>query len=144
MSAPAITLDLDDTLDVAEDVMTLGNVRHIPVTSRGKLVGIVSQRDLLRASVSSLLGSPEEGRRLLKMIPVRQFAHEDPFVIEPAAPLSRAAALMCEHKVGCLPVVLGGKLLGVVTTTDLLRAQVSGNVTFRRQPDPHPEDDLLP
>lgn len=136
MSQPPVTLELDDTLDVAEDVMALGHLRHIPVTVDGKLCGIVSQRDLLRASVSSLLTTREEQRRALEGIRVREVAVCDVVTIGPDEPIAHAAAILAEKKIGCMPVVLAGELIGIVTETDLLRALAPGSVTVRMSEEP--------
>ncbi len=124
MQTEVATLGIDDSLDVAEDIMTLGRVRHLPVTiGDNRLVGLVSQRDLLKASVASVL---ELGRKVehewLKAIPVRLVMRHELVTIHGDDPLSEAVRLMITNKIGCLPVVDGNRLVGLLTETDCLTA----------------------
>lgn len=102
--------------------MTLGGVRHMPVVRGGALVGVVSQRDLLRASLSNLTAFGSEHRRaFLHVVEIRRVMSSPPIVIDPDASPEEAALVMAEKKIGCLPVVEGDSLLGMLTETDLLR-----------------------
>lgn len=115
----------DDRLDLADQVMKLGRVRHLPVLDdHGRLVGIVSHRDLLEASLTSVLSFEAEHRRgFLRSIEVREVMQR---AVETAAPdttLAAAASRMIRHKIGCLPVVRpDGTMIGLVTETDLMIA----------------------
>jgi len=121
MQEKVVTISAGDSLSTAEDIMRLGQVRHMPVVHRGKLVGVVSERDLLRISLSGLNeGGNEERRAFLHALDIGRAMSTPPIVVEPFASVEKAALLLAEHKIGCLPVVDGDELVGLVTATDLL------------------------
>jgi CBS domain-containing protein len=124
MQSEVATLTLHDRLDLADDVMRLGRVRHLPVVDGGKLVGIVSNRDLLAASLSRVLDfSAEDRRTFMRSIEVAEVMTRDPIAVERDATLREAAELMLRHQIGSLPVVQSDRtLIGLVTETDLVRA----------------------
>jgi CBS domain-containing protein len=121
MREKVVTIAASDTLSTAEDIMRLGGVRHLPVVRGGRLVGVISERDLLRVSLSNLNESGmDERRAFLYSLEVERAMSKPPIVVEPSAPVARAALLMAEHKIGCLPVVEREELIGLVTSTDVL------------------------
>ena len=124
MQVEVVTLGPGERLDLADDIMRLGRVRHMPVVENGKLVGLVSQRDLLAASLSRFLDFERNQRRtFLHSIDVREAMSGDVVAVEPKTTLREAAELMLRHKVGCLPVVKPDRVLvGLVTESDLLQA----------------------
>ncbi len=121
MQEKVVTISDGDTLSTVEDIMTLGHVRHMPVVHAGKLVGVVSERDLLRASLSNLTEFGSEQRRaFLTVVEIARVMSTPPIVIEADAGVQEAARVMAENRIGCLPVVDGGTLVGMLTETDLL------------------------
>jgi CBS domain-containing protein len=122
MQQEVVTLGLSDHLDIADDIMRLGRIRHLPVVSEGRLVGILSQRDLFRAALSSLLqlGYAAE-REWLGKVSVRAVMTPTVVTVTPVQSVRAALDLMIERKIGCLPVVEGGRLVGLLTETDCLR-----------------------
>jgi CBS domain-containing protein len=122
MQRQVATLDVDDTLDLPEDVMHLGRARHFPVTSKGKVVGVLSQRDLYHAAVSSILQqrcgtSRSSSARVLVKAAMSTALH----TIGPDRPLRDAVNMMLREQIGCLPVIEDGQLMGLLSETDCLR-----------------------
>lgn len=121
MREKVVTISASDTLSTVEDIMRLGGVRHLPVVRAGRLVGVVSERDLLRVSLSNLNESgTDERRAFLYLLEIERAMSAPPIVVGPSATVDKAARLMAENKIGCLPVVEGEELVGLVTATDLL------------------------
>jgi len=131
MQSEVATLTVHDRLDLAEDVMRLGRVRHMPVLDGTKLVGIVSSRDLLAASLSRVLDFEVTQRRtFLRSVEVAEVMSQDLITVERDATLREVATLMLRHKIGCVPVVKADKtFLGLVTETDLITAALLSDAT---------------
>jgi acetoin utilization protein AcuB len=122
MHKGVVTISVNERLSTVEDIMTLGHVRHMPVVQAGQLVGVVSERDLLRASLSHLSGHRDEERRaFLHVVEIAQVMSTPPVVVGADVSIGEAARVMAERKIGCLPVVEGHVLLGMVTETDVLQ-----------------------
>lgn len=91
-------------------------------------MGVVSERDLLRASLSNLSDFARDQRRaFLHVVEIARVMSAPPVTIHPDAHVEDAARVMAERKIGCLPVLQGDDLVGIVTETDVLR-------TFARLP----------
>jgi CBS domain-containing protein len=121
MGAP-VTLKPDDTLDLASDVISLGRIRHIPVVEDGRLVGLLSERDLIGAAASQIFGLKQKSKSaLLKSLLIKDVMKKRVFSVKPDTPIKEAARLLAEKKIGCVPVLSDGSLIGLVTTTDILR-----------------------
>jgi CBS domain-containing protein len=122
MATKVSTLGRNDTLDLADHVMALDRIRHLPVLEEGRVVGVVSQRDLFRSALAIALGYGERAQKmLLKTLRVKEVMSEPAITISPEATIKDAARLMIERKIGCLPVLEDERLVGIVTETDLLR-----------------------
>lgn len=113
-----------EQLDFADRVLRLGRFRHLPVVRDGRLVGILSSRDVLAAALSRFLDFEDGQRRtFLRSVEVSEVMTRQVVQVRPETGLREAARLLVDHKVGCLPVVgADGMLEGLVTETDLLRA----------------------
>ena len=116
------TLDVGDELSLANDIMKLGRIRHLPVVAGTQLVGILSERDLFRSSLVEALGhEPSKTRDVMKAIRIQDIMIKNLITISPDADIKEAVQLMLKHKIGCVPVVQGGALMGLITETDILR-----------------------
>jgi CBS domain-containing membrane protein len=122
MMGSPVTLTPDDTLDLANDVISLGRIRHIPVMDGGKLVGLLSERDLIGAAANRIFGLKQKSRSaLLKAELIKNVMKKRVVTVAPETPIKELARLMAEKKIGCVPVVDNGTLVGLVTTTNVLR-----------------------
>ncbi len=121
MSPDPVVLTVEDELSLAHDIMSLGRIRHLPVLEGSKLVGIISQRDLFKASLASVLGEDyDRNREHLKSIKIKDIMVKNVISIPPNMSLQEAGRIMLKEKIGCLPVVEDGRLVGLITETDLL------------------------
>ncbi|MBN2801113.1 MAG: CBS domain-containing protein [Deltaproteobacteria bacterium] len=123
MTPDVITLDAASPLVAAEELMGLRRFRHLPVTEGGRLIGLVTHRDLLRAYVSSVQGADwRENERLKATVNVAKIMHTKVRTIGPDDPLTEAARLLRHGPWGCLPVVdEEGHLVGILTEADFVR-----------------------
>jgi acetoin utilization protein AcuB len=110
MTPKPVTIKPSDTLQAAQNTMEAGRFRQVPVVEDGRLVGIVTDRDL----------RPHTGQLQHTRVDAVMSAH--PFSVNPATPVEAAARMLATNKVGGLPVLDGTKLVGIITATDLLHA----------------------
>jgi CBS-domain-containing membrane protein len=122
MSTPVTMLDPTDSLAFAEELMNVEHVRHLPVVDGETLVGILSHRDIVSASISSLVNpSPEDDLAAKRKVQVREIMRDAVETIGPDENASMAADVLLMHKIGCLPVVDERlRLVGIVTEADFV------------------------
>jgi len=124
MTRKVFTIRLDKKLIVVREIMDWAKIRHIPVVDAQKrCVGLITHRDLLRVSISSRssrIAKVERGQHLWT-IPISEVMQSEVQTIGPDAPVRTAARLMRAKKIGCLPVVSEGRLIGILTEYDLLK-----------------------
>jgi CBS domain-containing protein len=117
-----MTITPQTTLPEAQRIMLECNIRRLPVLKGDKLVGIVTLGDIREAKPSDATTlSIYELNYLLDQLTAKDFMTPNPITIAPDATIAEAARLMVEHKIGGLPVVDHGKLVGIITETDLCR-----------------------
>jgi len=123
MTRDVVTLERNDKLLVADDLMRLGRIRHLPVVDEdGRLVGIVSQRDLFHSGLIKALGYGSHAQRqALDMVVVKEAMRSEVVTTTPDAPLRDAARLMLERKIGCLVVLDGQQIAGILTESDFVK-----------------------
>lgn len=128
MHHEVVTLTTREKLDLTQDIMNIGRVRHLPVLDDDqRVVGIVSDRDLLAAAMTSVLDfDPVSRRTFLRSIEVAEVMTKEVVTVTPNTELGEVARIFVERKIGCVPVVgARGELLGLVTETDLIAAAFS-------------------
>jgi CBS domain-containing protein len=122
MSTEVITVGRNDDLLGVEQTMASKKLRHLPVVEDAELVGIVSQRDVFKAAMSSAMGYGQKAQEAyLHKVLVKEIMVYPVITVSPTASLREAVDLIMERGIGCLPVVENGVLVGLVTKTDLLR-----------------------
>jgi CBS domain-containing protein len=128
MDADPLTGKQDDLVSQAQQHMQSATVRHLPiVTEDGKLLGLLSDRDLLQAGASAVpLLARYEAPLLLMTMQVKDIMTTDVYTVTEETTVATAGQLFLDHKLGCLPVVdTDHRLAGIVTVTGLLRAYVA-------------------
>ena len=122
MTPNPITITPQTTLPEAHRLMDEHYIRRLPVIKQGKLVGIVTLGDIRQAQASNATTlSVYELNYLLDQIPAKEFMAYKPITISPDAPIAEAARLMLQYKIGALPVIENGELVGIITETDFCR-----------------------
>lgn len=116
------TLGRNDQLSLADDVMNAVRVRHLPVLDEdGQLCGILSQRDMFRGALAQALGyGTAAQQKMLSMLRVKEVMTTEVVTTRPDATLAEAATIMIERKIGCLPVIDGDRLVGILTESDFV------------------------
>jgi acetoin utilization protein AcuB len=123
MTRDVITISPDQSLWMAKERLRKHSLRRLPVVQDGTLVGIVTDRDVRQAWASPTTSlSIHELLYLLDRVSVQEVMTPQPFTVTPQTPLRQAARLLHDHRIGGLPVVEGGALVGIITETDLLGA----------------------
>jgi acetoin utilization protein AcuB len=122
MTKNPITVDSDTYVLDAQKIMRENNIRRLPVVDKGKLVGIVTQHDLLMASPSPATSlSIHELNYLLSKMKVKEIMKKNPMTFGPDTPFEEALRIGQDKKIGSFPVVEKGKLVGIATESDIIR-----------------------
>jgi len=122
MTTEVVTVQETDTMLDAAMVFARSSLRHLPVLRDQTLVGIFTERDMKRFAPGLLSGvSSDQYNAVLETTPIGKVMTRDPMTLKPDQKVGEAADLFCTKRFGCLPVVDDGKLVGIVTTTDMLR-----------------------
>lgn len=113
MTPTPLTIEADQTLDSAMEIMRESGVRHLPVRDHGKLVGVISERDLARSDRA------RDTRRLFT--PVTTAMQAEPYCVEPTSLLTDVVREMAERRIGSALVVHGDTICGIFTSVDAAR-----------------------
>jgi acetoin utilization protein AcuB len=136
MQSKLITIDPTTTLPQAIRLAAERRIRHLPVVDGGELVGIVSDRDLKQAMASPATSlEAHELSYLLQRLTVDHFMTRTVITVRPGLPVAEAARLMLQERISALPVTDDGRLIGIITETDLLELLVR---TMKTSPSSRP------
>ncbi len=121
MTGEVTALQETDTLLDAAMIFVRSSFRHVPVLRDKKVVGIITERDVKQFAPSLLSRtSAEEYNQIMETTPISRVMTREPACLSPNQPVFEAATILHSRRVGCLPVVENGELVGIITTTDLL------------------------
>jgi acetoin utilization protein AcuB len=124
MTPNPITVEPEEPLMRAVEIIRLRGVRRLPVTVGGILVGLVTDGDLKRAEPSMLTDSEEDFNRVMEQTPISRIMIQNPLTTTADTLLVDAAEVLLNTKYGALPVVAGGHVVGIITVNDFMRALV--------------------
>jgi len=128
MTPDPITITTGTSLREALELIRSKSFRHLPIVDEeGKLAGITTEKSLVYASPTSATSlSVFEVDYILSRTKVEQIIQGEPITVESDLPIEEAARVMIDHRIGCLPVVEGEKLVGIISDTDIFRVLVEG------------------
>lgn len=122
MSHPVFTVQPETPITKAHELMSKEKIHRAPVVKNGKLVGIISQNDILKAYPSSATSlAVWEVTSLIEKISVKDIMIKKVKTVQESTSIEEAARILVDHKVSALPVMRGDELVGIITETDLFR-----------------------
>ena len=123
MTRHVVTIEIRESLEKAQTLMQQNHIRHLPVVRKGHLIGMLSLTDLMRLSFSDNFGEIEADAdvAIFKMLGIRHVMKSRPEAITPEHTVREAAEILSNREYHALPVVNDGIVVGIVTTTDLIR-----------------------
>ncbi len=123
MTTSPVTVTPEDSLGEALRLMKEHSIRRLPVMTKGKIAGLVTEQDLMKASPSSATSlSIWEINYLFPKIKIKDIMTKEIFTVTPETILEEAALLMQENQISTLPVLDGDKLVGIITESDIFKA----------------------
>jgi CBS domain-containing membrane protein len=128
MTEGVFAVSVGDDLETIRNLMEERSIRHAPVVGDGGvLVGLVSQRDLIRNSLKAQALPPSAMAAAMQLTTAGEIMTHNVATARPDQDIREAARLMLDHKYGCLPVVDGARLVGIVTESDFVRFLAAGD-----------------
>ena len=123
MTEEVQTVNVTHSLQEANNLFNKYNIRHLPVVSGDKLIGILSQTDILRISFGNTFGAEQSGsdEAIFDMLSINQVMKHSPETVSSEDTLKSAAETLAKREFHALPVVDNEKLVGIVTTTDIIK-----------------------
>jgi predicted transcriptional regulator len=128
MTKGVFAVEVDDNLATVSDLMDERSIRHAPVVQDGRLIGLISHRDLLRHALRGQAGAPPEVERAAQLtLTAGEIMTREVATARPEEDIRDAARVMVENKYGCLPVLEGSRLVGILTESDFVRFLAAGD-----------------
>lgn len=128
MTKNLITVNVNDSLHNANNLFNSHKIRHLPVVANESLVGILSQTDILRISFGNTFGEQEGAdEAIFDMLSINQVMKQSPITVDANDTMKEAATMLAEREFHALPVEENGKLVGIITTTDIINYFISNN-----------------
>jgi acetoin utilization protein AcuB len=128
MTKKVMSVEVFDSIGLARRVMVKNRINQLPVLDAGKLVGIVTDRDIRDAYPTSMvINRGKEIDRFADTFTVEEVMSFNVMTVQPDTPLEVAVNLLRRHRIGSLPVVENGKLVGIITRSDVLDFVLTGN-----------------
>ncbi|MEP5612202.1 MAG: CBS domain-containing protein [Cyclobacteriaceae bacterium] len=123
MTTEVQTVNINNSLQEANNLFKKHHIRHVPVVSGEKLIGILSHTDILRISFGNTFGDEQQGgdEAIFDMLSINQVMKHSPVTVSPEGTLKEAAEILSDKEFHALPVVENEKLVGIVTTTDIIK-----------------------
>ena len=121
MTREPATIGPEDSLMRGLEVMRMNKVRRVPILLGDKLIGLLTEGDLKRAEPSTLSESEEDFNRVMEETPVSRIMIKEPVTVDEDTRLLDALHTLLSQKFGALPVVAGGRLVGILTDVDVMR-----------------------
>lgn len=123
MTKDVLTVNINHSLQEANDLFRKHHIRHLPVVSGEALIGILSQTDILRISFGNTFGEEQEGgdEAIFDMLSINQVMKRSPVTVSSESTVKDAGQILADKEFHALPVVDEGKLVGIITTTDIIK-----------------------
>ena len=136
MTEEVFTLERNDELTIADDLMKQKRIRHIPVLDEeGRVAGILTQRDLFRGALVRALGFGSNAEeQMLHSLVVKEVMTTEPKTVAPDVLLAEAAQRMVDEQVGCLIVMENDEMIGILTEGDFVRLAAAAAWGVERPP----------
>ena len=123
MTKEVVTCDINQPLRDVNHLFATHHIRHMPILSEEALVGIISKTDIMRISFGNIFGDEEvdDDDEVFDMLSINQVMKHSPVTVEASTPIHEAARTFAQSEFHALPVTNNGKLVGILTTTDVIR-----------------------
>lgn len=129
MTQEVLTVDINDPLQKVSDMFQSNKLRHLPVLAHGNLVGMISHTDILRISFGNTFGEDQTGadQAIFEMLSINQVMKHSPVSVSADQTITEAAEILSNKEFHALPVTNEKELVGIVTTTDLIKYFIHEN-----------------